>query len=72
MNGVTCETCRFFEKDEYSDLIGLCKRYPKVLTKAASNWCGEHETQALELLRDTITYSNNLQQLNETEDTNGN
>ena len=38
---MTCKVCKFY-KFEQNDMLGACKRYPTVVNKAPSDWCGEH------------------------------
>ena len=38
---MTCKVCKFY-KFEQNDMLGACKRYPTVINKAPSDWCGEH------------------------------
>jgi hypothetical protein len=48
-----CETCRFFDRSEYSDNGGLCRRYPPTVYNDEGDtdwpwtrehhWCGEHQ-----------------------------
>ena len=35
-----CKSCRFFSM---SQVMGLCRRYPKAENKHEMDWCGEHE-----------------------------
>ena len=35
----TCKTCRFWHDQQ---IIGLCRRYPKVENKHGHEWCGEY------------------------------
>ncbi len=37
---MTCKACKFY-KFEQNDMLGACKRYPTVVNKAPSDWCGE-------------------------------
>ena len=37
---MTCKVCKFY-KFEQNDMLGACKRYPTVVNKAPSDWCGE-------------------------------
>ena len=38
---MTCKVCKFY-KFEQNDMLGACKRYPTVVNKAPSDWCGEY------------------------------
>jgi hypothetical protein len=41
MDNETCSTCIYFVKrDAYKG--GICRRYPDVMTKYPTEWCGEH------------------------------
>lgn len=35
----TCETCVFWQDQNIS---GTCRRYPRSINTAKSNWCGEY------------------------------
>jgi hypothetical protein len=39
----TCFTCRYFRN---GDVIGTCKRFPTIVNKHQSDWCGEHDQRA--------------------------
>lgn len=42
-----CEDCRFFEDGTVT--IGYCRRYPQVVQKNVSAWCGEFAPKPVEL-----------------------
>lgn len=37
---MTCKICKFY-KFEQNDMLGACKRYPTVVNKSPTDWCGE-------------------------------
>ena len=37
---MTCKVCKFY-KFEQNDMLGACKRYPTVVNKSPTDWCGE-------------------------------
>ena len=56
----SCLTCLYF-KD--AQIMGSCRRYPEMLNKHQSDWCGEHAEKPVEMVKlpvydimtDTIT-----------------
>ena len=37
---MTCKTCKYYLFQQ-NDMLGSCKRYPTVVNKSPTDWCGE-------------------------------
>lgn len=44
-----CERCIFWHNQ---NIIGMCKRYPQVVNKHSSDWCGEFMTKVEEVQKE--------------------